>query len=124
MGMWQGKHVLVLGLGESGLALARWLAREGASVRVADSRANPPGADALRAALPDVPLTAGAFELSLLDGVDVLAISPGLDPRQPIVETARARGIPVTGEIQVFVDALTTLGAREHCRLIAITGTN
>ena len=35
MGMWQGKHVLVLGLGESGLALARWLAREGASVRVA-----------------------------------------------------------------------------------------
>ncbi|TVO64174.1 UDP-N-acetylmuramoyl-L-alanine--D-glutamate ligase [Denitromonas ohlonensis] len=124
MGMWQGKHVLVLGLGESGLALARWLAREGASVRVADSRANPPGAEALCAALPGVSLTAGAFDLDLLVGVDVLAISPGLDPRQPVIAAARERGIPVTGEIQVFVDALTALGERDRCRLIAITGTN
>ncbi|MBT0962494.1 UDP-N-acetylmuramoyl-L-alanine--D-glutamate ligase [Denitromonas iodatirespirans] len=124
MGMWQGKHVLVLGLGESGLALARWLAHEGASVRVADSRAHPPGAEALHAALPEVTLSTGAFALSLLDGVDVLAISPGLDPRLPIIEGARARGIPVTGEIQVFVDALESLGARARCRLIAITGTN
>ena len=124
MGMWQGKHVLVLGLGESGLALARWLARQGASVRVADSRMQPPGADALRTALPNVPLVTGPFTLSLLDGVDVLAISPGLDPRQPIIATARERGMPVTGEIQLFVDALAALGERERCRLVAITGTN
>ena len=124
MGMWQGKHVLVLGLGESGLALARWLAHEGASVRVADSRVHPPGADALGAALPGVPLTTGDFTLDLLDGIDALAISPGLDPRQPLIATACARGIPVTGEIQIFVDALDALGARAHCRLIAITGTN
>ncbi|MEZ5626662.1 MAG: Mur ligase family protein [Rhodocyclaceae bacterium] len=122
--MWQGKHVLVLGLGESGLALARWLAHEGALVRVADSRLQPPGADALRAALPQVPLATGPFDLGLLDGIDVLAISPGLDPRLPVIAEARARGIPVTGEIQVFVDALTALGERARCRLIAITGTN
>lgn len=124
MGMWQGKHVLVLGLGESGLALARWLAHEGASVRVADSRAHPPGAEALHASLPEVTLTAGPFERELLEGIDVLAISPGLDPRLPVIAEARARGIPVTGEIQVFVDALTALGERARCRLIAITGTN
>ena len=57
----QGIHALVLGLGESGLAMARWLARQGASVRVADSRETPPNAEALTAALPTVELICGAF---------------------------------------------------------------
>ena len=47
-----GKHVLVLGLGESGLAMAKWLSRQGALVRVADSRVQPPNVEALRAAVP------------------------------------------------------------------------
>ena len=55
------KHALVLGLGESGLAMARWLAREGAAVRVADSRQAPPNVEALRAAVPGAELVAGAF---------------------------------------------------------------
>jgi len=52
-------HVLVLGLGESGLAMTRWCVRHGATVRVWDSRENPPHADALRDELPDVELFAG-----------------------------------------------------------------
>ena len=115
---------LVLGLGESGLAMARWLAREGVALRVADSRDAPPGVDRLRAEATTAEIVTGPFADSLLDGVVRLAISPGLDPRQPLVEAARARGIPVIGEMDLFAQALRDLGVRETTRLIAITGTN
>ena len=42
---WQGKRILVIGLGESGLAMAKWLTRQGACVRVADSRTAPPNVE-------------------------------------------------------------------------------
>jgi UDP-N-acetylmuramoylalanine--D-glutamate ligase len=119
----QGKSVLVLGLGESGLAMAQWLAREGARVRAADSRAEPPHAAELRRTAPGVELVAG-FSERLLDGVELLALSPGLAPTAPVVVEAAARGIPVLGEIELFARALRDLGLREQCQVIAITGTN
>jgi UDP-N-acetylmuramoylalanine--D-glutamate ligase len=57
----KGKRVLILGLGESGLAMAKWLARQGACVRVADSRAQPPNGNSLRAVVPGAELIVGAF---------------------------------------------------------------
>lgn len=115
---------LVLGLGESGLAMARWLARQGVALRVADSREVPPGVDRLRAEVPDVEIVTGPFPDSLLDGVGRIAISPGIDPRQPLVQAAKARGIPVVGEMDLLADALREQGAGERSRIIAITGTN
>nr|WP_276510048.1 UDP-N-acetylmuramoyl-L-alanine--D-glutamate ligase [Niveibacterium umoris] len=112
---------MVLGLGESGLAMARHLARQGAQVRVADSRDNPPGRDAL-AACEGVELRCGAFDNDLLLGIDLLAISPGLDPRQPLVDEAKARGITITGEIELFAQALRASG--QTPKVVAITGTN
>ena len=119
---------VVLGLGASGLAMARWLVRSGA-VRVADTRADPPMLATLRAELPDVAFTAG-FDLALLEGTTLLALSPGLSPTQsaakPLVEAARKRGIDVVGEIELFARALATLRAERGYtpRLIGITGTN
>ena len=115
---------LVLGLGESGLAMARWLARQGVALRVADSRETPPGVDRLRADAPAAEIVTGAFSEALLDGVSRVAISPGLDPRQPLIDAARKRGIPVIGEMTLFVEALQSLGAWDQTRVIAITGTN
>ena len=122
--MARSELTLVLGLGESGLAMARWLARQGVALRVADSRDTPPGVERLRAEAPAAEIVTGPFAETLLDGVGRLAISPGLDPRQPLVQAARARGIPVVGEMDLFVQALTDLGVRDTTRLIAITGTN
>ncbi len=119
-----GRRVLVLGLGESGLAMAQWLARRGARVRVADTRAEPPNVAELAASAPEAELVAGAFTQALLEGVELLAISPGLSQRDPLVVAARSRGIPVTGEIELFAQGLRELGARERCRIVAITGTN
>ena len=115
---------LILGLGESGLAMARWLARQGVALRVADSRERPPGVERLRAEAPAAEVVAGPFSDALLEGVTRIAISPGLDPRQPLVATARARGLTVVGEMDLFVQALRDLGVRDATRLIAITGTN
>ena len=121
---WQGRSVLVLGLGESGLAMARWLARAGARLKVADNRPTPPGAERLQREWPAVRTAFGPFAPSLLDGIDTLAISPGLDPRMPLVAEARARGIDVTGEMSLLAQALDDLEARADTRIIAITGTN
>ena len=119
-----GKHVLVLGLGESGLAMARWCALRGARVRVADSRATPPGLDALRADAPLAEIVTGDFGPEVLDGIELVALSPGLDPRAGVAAEARRRGLPVTGEMSLLAQALDELGVRAQTRILAITGTN
>ncbi|TAH49505.1 MAG: UDP-N-acetylmuramoyl-L-alanine--D-glutamate ligase [Betaproteobacteria bacterium] len=119
-----GKHVLVLGLGESGLAMARWCALRGARVRVADSRGQPPGVDALRADAPLAEIIAGVFGVEVLDGIDLVAVSPGLDPRVGVIAEARRRGLTVTGEMSLLAQALDELGVRARTRILAITGTN
>ena len=124
-----GKHALVLGLGESGLAMALWLARGGARVRVADTRPEPQRLPALYAAVPDVEFVAGDLHAGLLDGVDFVAVSPGLAPARElaaITPAAQERSIPVWGEIELFAQALAALKAEQGYapKVIAITGTN
>ena len=119
-----GKHVLVLGLGESGLAMARWCALRGARLRVADSRPQPPGLEQLRADAPLAEVITGPFDEAVLQGVDLVALSPGLDPRVGVIAEARRRGLPLTGEMSLLAQALDELGVRAQTRILAITGTN
>jgi UDP-N-acetylmuramoylalanine--D-glutamate ligase len=124
-----GKHVLVLGLGESGLAMAHWLAHCGAQVRVADTREAPTRLDMLRAALPGIEFVGGAFSGSLLEGIDCVAVSPGLAPNRElalILPAASQKNIPVWGEIELFAQGLETLRVERNYtpKVIAITGTN
>jgi len=126
---YQGKQVLVLGLGESGLAMALWLARCGARVRVADTRDEPARLPQLRAALPEAEFIGGSFHADLLEGVDFVAVSPGLAPGRELAEIAPAaqeRNIPLWGEIELFAQALAALrNERNYApKVIAITGTN
>ncbi len=123
-----GLHVLVLGLGESGLAMAKWCARQGARVRVADTRAEPPFKAELLRSAPRAEFVSGEFDKKLLDGIDLLALSPGLSAGMLVVIHARAQGIPVVGEIELFAWALRDLDQRgvgkQYARVLAITGTN
>jgi UDP-N-acetylmuramoylalanine--D-glutamate ligase len=122
--------VLVLGLGESGLAMARWCARHGAQVRVWDSREAPPQAEALAAAVPQAGRLSGALDATALAGVQRVLKSPGLAPHDeriaPLLAAARAAGIVVQGELALFVEALAELKASQGYapRLLAVTGTN
>jgi UDP-N-acetylmuramoylalanine--D-glutamate ligase len=126
---YEGKLALVLGLGESGLAMAQWLARCGARVRVADTRAEPQRLPALREAVPGAQFVAGPFDAALLDGADFVAVSPGLAPGRElaaIAPAAQERNIPLWGEIELFAQALAALRQERGYapKVIAITGTN
>ena len=118
----QNKSVLVLGLGETGLSLARFLNRQGARVRVADSRTAPPAASILHQELPHIALHCGAFDDTLFDGIELIAISPGVPLSEPGVARALARGIPVVGDIELFAQQIKTHDPRP--KIIAITGAN
>jgi len=116
------RKVLVLGLGDTGLSMARWLARHGARVLVADSRDAPPHMHDLARELPDVAVTHGAFKRASFEGIDMIAISPGVDRRESEVALAIKHGMPVVGDVELFVRGLRAVGAAPQ--LIAITGSN
>jgi UDP-N-acetylmuramoylalanine--D-glutamate ligase len=118
--------VLVLGLGESGLACAQFAHRSGARLRVADTRANPSGLATVQA-LNGVHVVLGAFDEHLLDGVAHIVVSPGLSPYQTgvaeLLAVAATRGISVGSELEWFMQAVACL-PEDHRTVIAITGTN
>jgi UDP-N-acetylmuramoylalanine--D-glutamate ligase len=111
----KGKKVLVLGLGDTGLSVARWVAHQGGSARVADSRAQPP-----RKADFKGELHAGKFRLSLLQDVDLVCVSPGIALTDPIFLSAIKNEIPIVGDIELFAWAVRQTPAK----VLAVTGTN
>ncbi|RQT33249.1 UDP-N-acetylmuramoyl-L-alanine--D-glutamate ligase [Burkholderia contaminans] len=126
----QRPMVLVLGLGESGLAIARWCARHGCRLRIADTREAPPNLAALQAEGIDAEFVGGAFTPALLDGgVELVGLSPGLSPLEPalaaLVAAANERGVAVWGELEFFAQALRALVTSGYQpKVLAITGTN
>ena len=112
----KGKRVLVLGMGETGASAARWLHAIGAEVRAADSREQPP-----RSGL-DMPVANGPFKTALLDGMDLVVLSPGLSMKEPVVIEAQVRGIQVAGDVELF--AWEIAKRTPQPAVIAITGSN
>src|SRR3954465_11870822 len=106
----QGIKVLVLGLGDSGLAMCAWCRRHGAEVRAWDSRPNPPQLEKLHAELPEIGFIDGELPESELGGAQLGLKSPGRSPLDarlaPLLQLARATGVPVQGELDLFVRAL------------------
>jgi UDP-N-acetylmuramoylalanine--D-glutamate ligase len=124
------QHVLVLGLGLSGLAMARWCARSGARVTVADTRSDPPQLATLKRELPQARFIAGPFDAVLVQAPDLRALfrSPGLTPLElsAVTDAAKARGITLAGELSLFSMALAELQATRDYKpkVLAVTGTN
>ncbi len=129
-------HVLVLGLGASGLAMVRWCALHGAVVTVVDTRAAPPQLAVLRAELPAVTFVHSDFKAALVEGTSIRAVfkSPGLSPAETagVMDAALALGLWVGGELSLFAQALKDLAhspvpllnAQYQPKVLAITGTN
>jgi UDP-N-acetylmuramoylalanine--D-glutamate ligase len=127
-----GKNVLVLGLGDTGLSCARWLAARGARVSVADSRTAPPHAARLAEWLPQTPLFTGPFDDTRLQAADMLVVSPGVPLAEPAVARAMAAGVEAVGDVELFARAIhainleraTSTHSNGSTRVIAITGSN
>jgi UDP-N-acetylmuramoylalanine--D-glutamate ligase len=113
------KRVLVLGLGDTGLSVLRWLYRQGALLSVADTRKNPPGVAKLHAELPGVKLHMGAFTEAVFNLAEIIVISPGVPVAEPMVQAAIKRGVPVLGDVELFAQYKPS-----SAKVIAITGSN
>jgi len=117
-----GGVVAVIGLGKSGVAATRLLAREGVRVYASDASDHPYGGDALETlrTLRGVALDVGRHDLAQIRGAAAVIVSPGVPPEAPPLAAAREARVPILSEIDLGFQALAGTGTR----LIAITGTN
>ena len=108
---------VVVGLGKTGASCLRYFAKHGIAAAATDSRRSPPGLAELGPLARTLDIRLGAFDLSLLDGASQVLMSPGVSLDEPIARAARARGIEVLGDVELFARAV-------HAPVIGITGTN
>ncbi|GLR63146.1 UDP-N-acetylmuramoyl-L-alanine--D-glutamate ligase [Marinospirillum insulare] len=108
---------LIIGLGKTGLSIARFLTAKGKPFSIADTRVNPPGLEAFRQDWPDVSIWLGPLDVELTSSVSCLVVSPGISIADPAIEAAQKLGVKVLGDIELF--------CREVDQpILAITGSN
>ncbi len=115
----ENRNAVVLGLGLTGISLARHLHSRGARVRVADTRATPPYREDLRAIASGIPLVTGAFTSETFEDAELIAISPGIPREHPAIVEAVARGAEIVGDVELFARALPA-----EQKVLAVTGSN
>ncbi len=108
---------VILGLGSTGLSIARYFQRHGVSFAVVDSRAEPPGLEELRAACPQAELILGELPAQRLLSAGRLVVSPGIALTEPAIADAMNAGVPVCGDIDLFC-------AEATAPVVGITGSN
>lgn len=108
---------IVVGLGKSGMSLVRYLARQGVPFAVADTRANPPELATLREQYPQVEVRCGELDADFLCRAQELYVSPGLSLRTPALIEAAARGVRMSGDVDLFA-------RNAKAPIVAITGSN
>lgn len=113
----RGRHAAVLGLGVSGQSAARYLAARGALALVCDTRPSPPGGAQFCADLGDVPYRFGELVPADFDAVDLIVVSPGVDPRTSLFGALKAAGKTIYGDIELFARAV-------NAPVVAVTGSN
>ena len=119
-----GGVVAIIGLGKSGVAASRLLAREGLRVYASDASDHPyagAAADALRN-VPGVEVEYGRHDLAKIRQAVGLVVSPGVPPDAPVLTAARHAGVEIVSELDLGFRALAVL--QRDTRSIAITGTN
>lgn len=126
----KNQNVMILGLGISGLAMARWCVRCGADVTIVDTRSQPPQLEALKRELPSACFVNSDFNANLFDDhtSSLLLVSPGIKPEEiaDVIAYAKDHGVSIAGELKLFSDALADLKELQAYapHVLAITGTN
>ncbi|WP_191486112.1 UDP-N-acetylmuramoyl-L-alanine--D-glutamate ligase [Pseudomonas sp. FEN] len=108
---------IIVGLGKSGMSLVRFLASRGIAFAVADTRDNPPELATLRRDYPQVEVRCGELDVEFLCRADELYVSPGLALATPALQAAAARGVKLSGDIELFA-------RNAKAPIVAISGSN
>lgn len=113
----QYRSALVLGAGETGYSVIRYLFARGLQIRVMDTRLAPPMAKRIAKNFPQVECRFGTFDEGILQDSALIVLSPGINLHQPDLQAARQAGSHITGDVELFVQENTK-------PIIAITGSN
>jgi UDP-N-acetylmuramoylalanine--D-glutamate ligase len=111
------QRAVIVGLGKTGLSCARYLHARGKRFAVTDSRVAPPELGALQQLAAEAELYLGGFDVAVLEDASEVILSPGVSLREPLLQTAIQRGIPIVGDIELFARSA-------HAPVVGITGTN
>lgn len=111
------REIVIVGLGPTGLSVARYLGRKGVAFAVTDSRLQPPGLDDLQREFPDAPCQFGRFTEAFLCSAQCLVVSPGVALSTPVIKAAQAQGVEIVGDVELFV-------REAQAAIVAITGSN
>lgn len=108
---------IVVGMGNTGISCARYLAARKINFAMTDSRAEPPLLKTIREQFPGVPLYTEGFDPALLCSAKQLLLSPGVSLAEPAIAQAKAAGVSVVGDIEIFC-------RHANAPIVAITGSN
>ena len=111
---------LIIGLGKTGFACARYLALQGERFQVADSRQHPPFFDQLTLEQPEIPIHMGDFPHDLCVNADQIILSPGVSMQEPALVAAARAGVPIRSDVDIFAEAARLA----NVPIVAITGSN
>lgn len=110
-------HKVIVGLGETGLSCARYLAAKGERFKVVDSRQNPPALAELQRTIPGTECELGEFDVATFLAAQELIVSPGVSLRTPALQQAKERGVTITGDIDIFSKTV-------QAPIVGVTGSN
>lgn len=110
-------ETIIMGMGTTGVACLRFLAKQDVPVRIMDNRLHPPYLNIVRQEFPEVPYCVGKFDSEWLAAAQEIIISPGLSLQEPALMKAKEKNIPIISEIELFARHV-------NAPVVAITGSN
>jgi UDP-N-acetylmuramoylalanine--D-glutamate ligase len=113
----QQHNYLVVGLGLTGYATARYLLQRGYSCQLQDDRQQPPYLDRLKSEFPTAEVMLQPLDDSLIEKFDCWVVSPGVSIRAPVIQRAIEQGVRIVGDVELYAEAV-------KAPVIAITGSN
>lgn len=113
----QHQSVVIVGLGQTGLSCARFLAEREYIVAIMDSRSRPPALEVIQQEYPEILIKTGGFDADWMQQADMIVLSPGVDPRDEGIEAAKQSGVEIVGDVELFA-------RYANAPVIAITGSN
>ncbi len=108
---------VVIGMGQTGLSVADFLARKQQKFMMMDTRPTPPNLDTFKQRFPDVACVLGSLDGETLKAANKIIVSPGIDLKEAAIQSAIASGVTVVGDIQLFIENI-------NAPIIGITGSN
>ena len=115
--MFINRSIAIVGMGATGLSVARFLSSMSVSFKIMDSRETPPNFDLISKEFPKTNFFLGEFNSETFKEFDLVILSPGVSPNQPVICDLKSQGVEIIGDLELFLNVA-------NAPIVAITGSN